>query len=668
MSTSAEHSSRFGAARVARAAWLCGEPRSLLRVDTVKRPVWLFSLDTEQFSAVPMTTGRLKAYFERFGQTPAGTDVELVHFSMSHEIEVFLRERWDPELAPRARAAVDAGLTPVAAFSIYTWNAAVFLEAIAHIRATCPGIQVIVGGPHVQRAQDFLYHDGIDVVVLGEGEATFQEWLDCPDRSTWANVQGLAFLQGGELVKTPERERILDLDSLPSALDVIELRDAAGNPRFPRVAYETSRGCPFKCAFCEWGTGAIGTKMYQHGLDRVRSDFERLIAGGVQDIWLCDSNFGALREDLDKAKIIVELRERTGRPSTFATSWSKTHNDRVQEIVLLLQRHGLLQHYNLALQTLTPLALKLSNRKNMKSNRYEPIAKSMAEQGVQIATELIWGLPGDTLAEFEANLDKLISVFTNINIFGYTLLPGTEFFEKRDEYKIESIPVAGYGKAKGEYVVGCHTFGRDEGLEGYFLISGHIMLIRGYIMPLTARYLALRKGIPVSPLFRAALRAIAETFQHALPNLDLSDRMTVYENRDQLYTSALAEPETMYRALDATLTEWLQRHGADAAFVDEARKVLALDAAFCPRVGRAHVAEQAFAFDAEQVAYSLNRMELPSESSFAPATTSLRISHPGGVGEVLKDPDGGSWFRGQIQANQPAQAAKSLDTASRPAL
>lgn len=500
----------------------------------------------------------------------------------------------------------------------------------------------------MQRAQDFLYSDGIDVVVLGEGEATFQELLDCPDRSKWASIRGLAFLEDGQLHKTPERERFTDLDSLPSALDVIELRDAEGKPRYPRVAYETSRGCPFKCAFCEWGTGAIGTKMHQHGLARVRSDFERLIEGGVQDIWLCDSNFGALREDLDKARIIVELRERTGRPSTFATSWSKTHNERVQEIVLLLQRHGLLQHYNLALQTLTPLALKLSNRKNMKSNRYEPIAKAMAEQGVQIATELIWGLPGDTLAEFEQNLDKLISVFTNINIFGYTLLPGTEFFEKREEYAIQTIPVAGYGKAKGEYVIGCHTFDRDEGIEGYFLISGHIMLIRGYIMPMTARYLALHKGAPVSALFRTALRAIAQTFQPALPALDLQDRMCVYENRDQLYTTALAEPEALYAAIEKALVEWLTRHGADATFVRQACAVLAIDAAMCPRVGRAHTLEKTFDFPADRVAFHLNRMELPSEACFAPRPTTVQIRHPGGVGDVLKDPDGGSWFRGQL--------------------
>ncbi|HEX7481383.1 MAG TPA: radical SAM protein [Polyangiales bacterium] len=612
-----------------------------------RRPVWLFSLDTEQFSAVPMTTGRLKAYFAKYGATAEHTDVELVHFLQSEEIDPWLASHWDGHELARAQRALADGLAPVVGFSIYTWNAAQFLEAIRHMRKSCPEISVVVGGPHVQRARDFLFDDGIDVVMLGEGEASFQEWLDCSDRGAWSEIKGIAFLQNGALVETEKRERFTDLDQLPSALDVLSLRDEQGLPRYPRVAYETSRGCPFKCAFCEWGTGAIGTKMHQHSLARIRSDFERLIEGGVQDIWLCDSNFGALAEDLDKAKIIVELRERTGRPSTFATSWSKTHNDRVQEVVLLLQKHGLLQHYNLALQTLTPLALKLSNRKNMKSNRYEPIAKAMAEQGVQIATELIWGLPGDNLREFEQNLDKLISVFTNINIFGYTLLPGTEFFERRDEYKLQTIPVAGYGKAKGEYVVACHTFSRDEGIEGYFLISAHIMLIRGYVMPLTARYLSLHKGAPVSALFRAALRAIATEFASELPDLDLGDRMLVYENRDRLYIAALGQRERLYAVLRRTLEHWLISHDGDAEFVRQAAAVLALDEAFCPRVGQGHTLSQSFDFDADRVAFHLNRMELPDQQAFATTASSLRIRHPGGVGEVLKDPDGGSWFRGK---------------------
>src|SRR4051812_47586873 len=51
-----------------------------------KRPVWLFSLDTEQFAAVPMTTGRLKAYFQKFGKTAEQTQVDIIHFFEEAEV------------------------------------------------------------------------------------------------------------------------------------------------------------------------------------------------------------------------------------------------------------------------------------------------------------------------------------------------------------------------------------------------------------------------------------------------------------------------------------------------------------------------------------------------------------------------------------------------------
>jgi len=606
-----------------------------------------------------MTTGALKSYFARYGRSAAETDIELIHFKQAHEVGEFLVKGWDALHVHRARQAVLRGLSPVVGFSVYTWNAAEFLDAIQHVKRSCPGITVIVGGPHVQRAEDFLHGDGIDVVALAEGEASFTEWLDCGARSEWPSVAGLAFLsEAGELVKTPERPRRKTLDELPSALDVVPLRDADGKRLYKSVAYETSRGCPFKCSFCEWGTGAIGTKIYQFSLERIRSDFERLIDGGIEDLWMCDSNFGAMTEDYEKAKMAVELKKRTGRPQTFQTSWSKTHNQRVQQIVQMLHENGLLFHYNLALQSLTPLALKLSNRRNMRSNQYEPIAKQMSERGVPIATELIWGLPGDNLADFEQNLDKLSSVFPNINIFGYTLLPGTEFFAKRDEYRIETIPVAGYGKAKGEYVVGCHTFSRDEGMEGYFLITAHIMLVRGYVMPLTARLLALSGGIPVSPLLRAVLRALARDLGHLVPGLDAEDRMNVYENRSELYLAACNHFEQAFAIVRRTVLAWVDEHQVSPELRARVEATLALDEAFCPRVGKARAIKRSFDFDAAKVEHHLMRMELPPDSAFDRGPfVELDIDHPACVGEVLKDPDGGSWMKGNIKPAAVVTAA-----------
>jgi tRNA A37 methylthiotransferase MiaB len=616
----------------------------------MKRPVWLFSMDSERFSAAPMTTGGLKACFEKYGETAAETNIELVHFLVREEIEPWLEQQWKQDLCLRAQAAVDAGLQPVAGFSVYTWNAAEFIELIQDIRESCPGIQVILGGPHVQQVEDYLLVDPVDAVVMGEGEFTLIEWLDKGATQHWSTIKGLAFVEHGEIVKAPARARALDLSVFPSALDVIPLTDAAGKPLYESVAYETSRGCPFKCSFCEWGTGALGTKIYQYPLERVRSDWEKIVNAGIANIWLADSNFGALKDDLEKTRMVCELKDRTGLPSTFATSWSKKHNPRVQEIVMMLNRHGLLPHYQLALQTLTPLALELSNRKNMAANEYEPIAKAMAEAGVPIAAELIWGLPGDNLKDFETNLDKLIATFPNVNIFTYNLLPGTEFYDRRHEYRIETVPVAGYGRAKGEYVIGCHTFSVDEGLEGYFLIAAHMLLVHGTLIPFTIRYLALEASIPASPLMRTILKKLLQHFGHIITEspvntMTIYDKLKVYENRAELYVKLFEDIKASFAIMREAVHEWLAEHGASEDLYRRVDLMLALDLALCPRSGNPSTEIHTFACDAPAVIRSMEAMDLPSPESLT-GYSELAVDYPGGVGTVLKDPDGGSWMRG----------------------
>lgn len=615
------------------------------------RPVWLLSMDTDQFCAPPLTTGALKAFHLANGTTRAETEIEIVHFANANAVMQWLATTWPSQVRPRAEAAVAAGCQPVVGVSCYTWNVAEFLEVVKTVKRDVTGVLVVAGGPHVQRAEDFLGSDGIDVVVLGEGEETFAELLDCPDRDGWERVPGLAYLSPQGVVRsTPTRPRATELDRFPSALEVIRLRDENGVPLYRQCAYETSRGCPYRCSFCEWGTGAIGTKMYQFSIDRIRRDLECLVEGGVHDIWFCDSNFGALREDMDKAKLMIELRQRTGRPNTFATSWSKNHNKRVQEIVRLLHRHGLLWHYHLALQTLTPLALELSHRTNMRANDYEPVVKALAAEGVPVTAELIWGLPGDNLAEFGANLDHLFSVFPNINIFAYTLLPGTEFFDKREEYQLVTLPVAGYGKAKGEYVVGCHTFPRQEGEEGYVMVASHVMFSRGHVFPYTLRLLALDRRASVSALLRRVIDALMEEFADEIPAAARHERMAVYENRATLYLAFLADPGRTFACLRDTVRRHLDETGASDLWA-KAERILGLDEALCPRTGPSHTITARFDFDADRVLAALGEMEWPEDAAFEPGSgVELEIHHPAEVGNVLIDPDGGSWMRGRVRS------------------
>jgi hypothetical protein len=606
-------------------------------------------MDSEQFNAPPTTTAALTSYFRACGATSDATQIDLVHFQCSDDIDPWLA-RWQRAERPLAEAALGRGVQPVLGLSVYTWNAAEFLALARRLKQCLPELLVVAGGPHVQQAEDYLGSEAIDVIFLGEAEVSFQEFLDCADPSGWPSVDGIAFLRDGEVVTTPARARCADLDRFPSPLDALELTDASGEPRYTAIAYETSRGCPFQCAFCEWGTGAIGSRMYQWSMERIRRDWERIVAAGIRDIWLADSNFGALKQDLEKARLIVELKQRTGLPHSFATSWSKKHSRQVQEIVLLLHANRLLPHYQLALQTLTPEALRLSNRQNMSSNEYQPIARHMSSQGVPIAAELIWGLPGDNLPDFERNLDQLLAEFPNINIFGYTLLPGTEFYRRRQEYRIEAIPVAGYGKAKGEYVVGCHSFDRDQGEEGYFLVTAHILLVHGHIMPLTTRLLALSGKVPVSPLLRDILRALTRAFRVLFPELEVEDRMAVYAARDRIYLAALSRRAELYRHVEEVVREHHRARGEDPRTV---LQILQLDHALCPREGGEHSIRESFDFDAAAAHRALSAMDPPPEETFRGGRQQLEIRHPGGVGDILRVADGGSWAAGTILGAAP---------------
>ncbi len=328
----------------------------------------------------------------------------------------------------------------------------------------------------------------------------------------------------------------------------------------------------------------------------------------------------------------------------------------------MLHKHNLLPHYHLALQTLTPLALELCHRENMAANKYEPIARQMAKERVPIACELIWGLIGDNLKEFEKNLDRLFAVFPTINIFGYTLLPGTEFYGKRDEYKIETLPVAGYGKAKGEYVVGCFTFPVEEGLEGYFLITAHLLMSRGYMMPLTLRYLALTEKVPVSGLMRAILADLCEEFSAEIPQLDMRDKMGVYELREELFVTVYTYAERTYRRVEQVVMKWLDQHLQDkhtnAGFIHNVRCMLELDEAFAPHVGATREVVAHFDFDANAVMDTLESMDLPADSLFAHQPTDINIHIPGGVGDIIKDPDGGVWVHAERSSSKEQQVQK----------
>ena len=103
----------------------------------MQRPVWLLSMDSEQFNAPPTTTAALVAYFRKYGSTADETAVDMVHFQNGDDIAGWLA-CWQREGLPLAREALGRGETPVAGFSFYTWNASEFLALAADLKRLLP--------------------------------------------------------------------------------------------------------------------------------------------------------------------------------------------------------------------------------------------------------------------------------------------------------------------------------------------------------------------------------------------------------------------------------------------------------------------------------------------------------------------------------------------------
>ena len=212
----------------------------------------------------------------------------------------------------RRRVALGADLV---GFSTYVWNGRISLEIARRLKALKPGIVIVFGGPHVpDQPEAFLRaNPQIDLAVHNEGETTFLKLLETfPDREAWAGAcRASAIVKAdGSFVRNPNIDRVRDLDEIPSpflegAFDAI----MAANPNESWIGlWETNRGCPFRCTFCDWGSATAG-KVTKFGEERLLREVDWFAEKKIEYIFCCDANFGIQKRDVDIAKYVAEREE-----------------------------------------------------------------------------------------------------------------------------------------------------------------------------------------------------------------------------------------------------------------------------------------------------------------------------------------------------------------------
>ena len=317
-------------------------------------------------------------------------------------------------------------------FSSYVWNANYNLQLAKAIKTEYPDCIIVFGGPGVPDADSdfFTNHPWIDYLIHTEGEQSFANLLE-------------TLLKGPCKSHVSIRSnRTKSLDTIPSpylsgVFDSV-LAEAKSQGVIINALIETNRGCPFKCTFCDWG-GLTFSKIHCFELDRIKQEITWLGRNQIEMLSLADANFGIFPErDLEIARWAIRTKQEYGFPKYFDTSWTKNTKPETIETAKLLMQAGMLRKFVMSLQTLDTETLSNIKRRNIDGSKFSQLIE---DRSVSVSTELIVGLPGETLTSYKQGVCQLIDNEIKIITNPLTLLPNSEMSTPtyRSKWAIECI-------------------------------------------------------------------------------------------------------------------------------------------------------------------------------------------------------------------------------------
>ena len=360
----------------------------------------------------------------------------------------------------------------VVGFSTYIWNRAYNHVLGRELKIQNPDIFIFCGGPEppVTDPDFFEKFPYIDVVVVQEGEISARAILEelKNDKPDFTHIPGLLVNVDGKTIKTGEPERIQVLDEIPSPYltDVFKSLMAKHPEVRWNVTLETNRGCPYACTFCDWGSLTYN-KVKMFDLHRVYQELEWVGKNGCDFISLADANFGMFPErDMMIAEKLIAVQKEYNNPQAYTIAWAKNQKQEVVDIVKkLIYEGGSKMGLNLSVQSMDDDVLEIIKRTNLEINKIEEVFKLCEEHNIPLYTELILGLPGETLTSWKNNFYKLYRSgnHTGITVYQAQLLENAEMnLTQKKIFKLE-------GRVVYDYLVG--TYNEHEVKEGIEVIT-----------------------------------------------------------------------------------------------------------------------------------------------------------------------------------------------------
>ncbi|MBW2038573.1 MAG: radical SAM protein [Deltaproteobacteria bacterium] len=302
-------------------------------------------------------------------------------------------------------------------------------------RAKEASCMVVMGGPHPCYIDEEILATGwVDFIVHGEGEVTLLELVRAleGDRKTLEGVKGLSFQRDGEVIRTPPRPFIQDLDSLPlPARHLIDIELYRKTKFGDRVITPvvTSRGCPTNCKFCS-SSSFFGTRWRARSPDSVVEELEELHhkydLGAVAFV---DDNFTL------SPQRVVAISEGIIRKGLDIWWWNFSRAENIvnnEEMLKVMKRAGAKTIYigveSASSQTLAELGKKMDLDTVIKA------VEVLKRHGFEIFASYILGSPRDKAKDIHETIRFAKRLDTNVAQFSIlTPYPGTALYKELKE-------------------------------------------------------------------------------------------------------------------------------------------------------------------------------------------------------------------------------------------
>lgn len=355
----------------------------------------------------PLTLLTVAALFEKAGVEVQLLDLNAERLTYSQALERIAR--FSPDLL---------------GFTVSTYSFHPILRWIKKFRQDT-GIPVIIGGLHVELyAKEIMTYPEIDYLIIGEGEEPIPEFVRAfQNNRNFEGVKSIGYRKNGQVIIDTTVRVVKDLDSVPLPARHLIRNELYSNVLTRRrnfTAMLSSRGCPYRCAFCNQFKPLYRMRSPQNFFAEIKKNYDKY---GIREFDIYDSTFTANR------KRVIDICEMI-KNEKLDVSWTiRSRVDSVNEAMLDALKSAGCHAIMYGIETSSPEILERMRKKISLDRILKAIAYTK-DIGIETLGFFMLGYPGETRETMEDTVR--FSLELPLDYAQYTVLvpyPDSEVYE-----------------------------------------------------------------------------------------------------------------------------------------------------------------------------------------------------------------------------------------------